>query len=185
MQKFAALFDQIDQTQSTNEKVLHIKNYFSSCSDADGAWTLFFLSGHRIKRLISSRMLLEWSYDDLNLPPWLIEESYASVGDTAETISLLLPRKEVGTIEDMPLSEWMETVIKPLQAASLEEKKEKILFFWKKLSTKEIFIVNKILTGAFRMGVSSLLTLKALSQAINIPREVLSQRLMGNWEPTE
>lgn len=42
MQKFAMLFENIDQTQSTNEKVLHIKDYFSSCSDADGAWALFF-----------------------------------------------------------------------------------------------------------------------------------------------
>lgn len=184
MRKFATLFEQIDQTQSTNEKVQFIVNYFSSCSDADGAWALFFLCGHRIKRLISSRMLLEWSYDLTNLPSWLIEESYASVGDTAETISLLLPRKEEEMKNEHSLSDWMETIIKPLQAASLEDKKEKIISFWKELNTKEIFIVNKILTGSFRMGISSLLTLKALSQAIGVPREILSQRLMGNWEPT-
>lgn len=184
MRKFAALFDLIDQTQSTNEKVLHIKNYFSSCTDADGAWALFFLSGNRIKRLISSRMLLEWSPSILNLPTWLIEESYASVGDTAETISLLLPRKGEGRVKDRSLAEWMETLVKPLQVATLEEKKETILSLWKELNTKEIFIVNKILTGSFRMGVSSLLTLKALSQATEIPREILTQRLMGHWEPT-
>jgi DNA ligase-1 len=185
MRKFAALFDKIDQVQSTNEKVLHIKNYFASCSDEDGAWALFFLSGHRIKRLISSRMLLEWSLDLIKFPPWLIEEAYASVGDTAETISLLLPRKETGdSANDLSLSEWMETILKPLQLEPLEKKKDKILFFWKELSTKEIFILNKILTGSFRMGISSLLTLKALSQAIDVPREILSQRVMGNWEPS-
>lgn len=185
MRKFAALFEKIDQVQSTNEKVLHIKDYFSSCSDADGAWALFFLSGHRLKRLISGRMLMEWCVDFIDIPPWLIEESYASVGDTAETITLLLPRKEVGKkSNEYSLSEWMETIIKPLQTLGLEEKKAKILSFWNDLSTKEIFIVNKILTGSFRMGISSLLTLKALSQAIGVSREILSQRLMGNWEPT-
>lgn len=185
MKQFIALFDHIDQTQSTNEKIAHIKNYFSTCSDEDGAWALFFLCGHRIKRLISSRMLLEWSLDVIALPSWLIEESYAAVGDTAETLALLLPRKEEGTNKtEYSLSEWMENVIKPLQQASEQVKKEKILFFWQQLSTKEIFIINKILTGAFRMGVSSLITLKALSQATDIPREILTQRLMGHWEPT-
>ncbi len=184
MRKFATLFEQIDETQSTNEKVQYIKDYFATCKDEDGAWALFFLCGHRLKRLISSRMLLEWSQDLIDLPTWLIEESYSSVGDTAETIALLLPRKEEASDHDYSLSEWMETVVLPLQAASLEEKKQTIIHFWKSLSTKEIFILNKIFTGSFRMGVSSLLTLKGLSQAIDISREILSQRLMGNWEPT-
>src|ERR1700704_5840568 len=96
MHKFVALFDHIDQTQSTNEKVLHIQNYFSSCSDEDGAWALFFLCGHRIKRLITGKKLLEWCKDIVSIPPWLIEESHATVGDSAETISLLLPRREEG-----------------------------------------------------------------------------------------
>lgn len=184
MRQFVALFDRIDQTQSTNEKVLHVKNYFTSCGDEDGAWALFFLCGHRLKRFISSRMLLMWSVELLHLPHWLIEESYASVGDTAETISLLLPRKEGKIHSELSLSAWMETIIKPLQALNLEDKKEKIISLWKESTTKEIFVVNKILTGSFRMGVSYLLTIKALSQAINVPREILSQRLMGNWEPT-
>ena len=185
MKKFAELFDKIDQVQSTNEKVLHIKNYFATCTDEEGAWALFFLCGHRIKRLISSRMLLEWSTNLINIPPWLLEESYASVGDAGETIALLLPRKDSGEISnDRSLAEWMETIIKPLQDKSLEEKKDKIVSLWKELSSKEIFILNKILTGSFRMGVSTLLTLKALSQAIDVKREILSQRLMGSWDPT-
>lgn len=185
MQKFAELFEKIDQTQSTNEKVMHIKNYFLSCSDADGAWVLFFLSGHRIKRLISSKMLLQWCCKAVALPVWLIDESYAAVGDTAETISLLLPQREKQTKNLYCLSEWMEKLIKPLQGLPSEIQENQILNFWTYLSTKEIFILNKILTGAFRIGVSNLLTLKALSLAFNVSREVLSQRLMGSWEPSE
>ena len=183
MRKFVALFEKIDQTQSTNEKVQHMQEYFSACSDEDGAWALFFLCGHRIKRLISSRMLLQWCANILSFPNWLIEESYATVGDTAETISLLLPRKQ-SEGNAYSLADWMEKFIKPLQKLSKEDQEKQILGFWKELNTKEIFILNKILTGSFRVGVSSLLTLKALSQSINISREVLSQRLMGVWEPT-
>lgn len=184
MRKFAELFQQIDQTQSTNEKVLHIQNYFSSCSDADGAWALFFLSGHRIKRLITGRKLLDWCQDVVSYPAWLIEESYASVGDTAETISLLLKRKDVSEHNPYSLSEWMENNIKPLKNLNEEGQKKKILEFWSLLNTNEIFILNKILTGSFRVGVSALLTLKGLSGAIGVSREVLSQRLMGDWEPS-
>jgi len=184
MKKFAALFEKIDQTQSTNEKVAHIQDYFSSCSDADGAWALFFLCGKRIKRLISSKILLQFCCKVTPLPIWLIEESYATVGDTGETISLLLPRKEMGEENPHSLSDWMENLIKPLQSMTLDQQETQILEFWSQLSTKEIFILNKILTGSFRIGISALLTLKGLSQANTISREILSQRLMGTWEPT-
>jgi DNA ligase-1 len=183
MKKFATLFEKIDQTQSTNEKVQHMQDYFATCSDEDGAWALFFLCGHRIKRLISSRMLLHWCGNILSYPTWLIEDSYAAVGDTAETISLLLPRTE-SEGNSYTLTEWMEKFIKPLQLLSTEEQEKHIVGFWKELNTKEIFILNKILTGSFRVGVSTLLTLKALGQAINVSREILSQRLMGHWEPS-
>ncbi len=184
MRKFAALFEKIDQVQSTNEKVEHIKNYFETCSDEDGAWALFFLSGHRLKRLIGSGVMLEWCANLVNIPAWLVEESYASVGDTAETITLLLPRNINENQNELTLSEWMETIIKPLQKASIDEKKQVIIKFWETLSTKEIFIMNKIITGSFRMGISSLLTLKALSQATDVSREILSHKVMGDWQPT-
>lgn len=184
MRKFAALFEKIDQVQSTNEKVEHIKNYFETCTDEDGAWALFFLSGHRLKRLIGTAVMLQWCANLVNIPAWLVEESYASVGDTAETITLLLPRNMNENQNELSLSDWMETIIKPLQKASLDEKREVILSFWETLSTKEIFIMNKIITGSFRMGISNLLTLKALSLATDVSREILSHKVMGDWQPT-
>lgn len=185
MKRFAELFEQIDQTQSTNEKVLYIRNYFASATDADAAWALFFLSGQRLKRLISSSLLLEWCCESSSTPLWLMEESYASVGDIAETIALLLPYKEEESNNPYALDEWMEKLIKPLQGLKPEAQKNTILSFWEKLSSKEIFILNKILTGSLRVGVSHLLTLKALSEAIHVSRESLSHRLMGSWAPTE
>lgn len=142
-----------------------------------------FLGGKRLKKMISSKVLLQWCCELTSLSMWLVEESYAAVGDTAEVISLLLPRKEKGEENLHSLSNWMKNYIKPLQGLPLETQKNQILNFWKTLSTKEIFILNKILTGSFRVGISTLLTLKGLSQAIHVSREILSQRLMGIWEP--
>lgn len=183
MQKFIALFQDIDQTQSTNEKVLHMQNYFTACSDEDGAWALFFLCGHRLKRLISSQKLLAWCGEMLNISTWLLEECHAAVGDSAETISLLLPLKEKGISQAYSLAAFMQQTILPLKECSEEEQRKCVLTFWQQHTTQEIFIFNKMLTGSFRVGVSLLLTLKALSQAIGVSREILSQRLMGDWQP--
>ena len=51
--------------------------------------------------------------------------------------------------------------IKPLTKLEVRREKRYNYFYLERTHTKEIFILNKILTGSFRMGVSSLLTLKA------------------------
>ena len=51
MRRFAALFDEIDRTTSTNAKVAAMAAYFTSAPAADAAWAVFFLTGRRIKRL--------------------------------------------------------------------------------------------------------------------------------------
>ncbi|WP_213151157.1 ATP-dependent DNA ligase [Neochlamydia sp. AcF95] len=185
MKNFTELFDLIDQTSSTNEKLRYMEEYFKKVPSEDGAWALFFLSGHRLKRLIGSKTLLTWCGEITQLPAWLIEESYASVGDTAETISLLLEQSySKNHLIDLPLSAWMANLILPLKSKKEEEQKSTVVEIWKSLSKKEIFIFNKILTGGFRIGVSQLSAIKAVSQALEVPKEVLSQRVMGHWQPT-
>jgi DNA ligase-1 len=44
-----------------------------------------------------------------NIPEWLFVESYSSVGDLGETISLLLPEPQ--HTEERSLSEWMSKII--------------------------------------------------------------------------
>lgn len=69
-------------------------------------------------------------------------------------------------------------------SAILFKKKEKTIKLWNELDKRGIFILNKILTGSFRVGASQLITLEALSKTLGIPRDILSLRLMGNWTPT-
>lgn len=185
MKAFAALFEKIDQTSSTNEKVGYLKDYFQQASSADAAWALFFLSGYRLKRLISGRKLLLWMQQMTHYPAWLLEESYASVGDSAEVITLLLPisQKQASEI-DYSLSDWMERLILPLYDKSDEEQQREITGFWKHLPKNETFILNKLLTGSFRVGVSHLLTQRALSEVLDVPAEIISHKIMGDWKPT-
>jgi DNA ligase 1 len=185
MENLAKLYDKIDQTKSTKEKIQYIKDYFLNHPSEDAAWALFFLSGHKIKRLIGSRKLFEWCLEKVDLPEWLISESYAAVGDTAETIALLMNSNESkSTIKQHSLSEWLRDKILPLQGLNADLQKEKIWQYWDELDQQGIYILNKILTGSLRIGVSHLLTIQALSLALNVPKEILSQRLMGSWTPT-
>ncbi len=186
MKKFSWLFDQIDQTHSTNEKVAYIEAYFRSTAPEDSVWTLYFLSGQRLKRVIGPHLLLDWCMQVTNTPEWLVEECYAAVGDTAELISLLLNHKsETNKVFDITFNTLMQTHVLPLAKKTKDEQKKLVVDLWSQLNSKEIFILNKILTGNFRVGVSQLLTLKALAQALNVPREFLSQRVMGYWQPTK
>ncbi|MCE2982962.1 MAG: ATP-dependent DNA ligase [Parachlamydia sp.] len=185
MEKFAKLFQDLEQTKSTKDKVQKMSLYFQTTPSKDAAWALFFLCGNRIKRLITGRMLFDWCMEALSIPSWLMLESYSAVGDTAETIALLLQsRSQNSPPSPLPLSDWMEKRILPLHGRPSDWMKETIFSFWDELDTKGIFLLNKILSGTLRIGVSQLLTIQALSHAFSISKEVLAQKLMGNWEPS-
>src|SRR5687767_10199330 len=91
MKAFARLYSRIDSTTSTNAKVAAMGAYFREAEPADAAWAVYFLSGGRPKRLIPVRRIAQWAMEEANVPDWLFDECYDSVGDLAETIALLLP----------------------------------------------------------------------------------------------
>ncbi|MCE5316147.1 MAG: ATP-dependent DNA ligase [Parachlamydia sp.] len=183
MRNFIDLIKSLDSTTSTNEKVDAIARYFRHSQPQDAVWGLFFLTGNRFKRLISSVKLREWCQELAGIPDWLFIESYARVGDSAEVIALLLPSQEGGE-EERSLGSWMAEIVLPLKGKPEEEQKSVIVACWKRQSSFERFIMNKILMGNFRIGVSTLLTIKGLSQAFDIPVTTLSLRLSGEWTPT-
>lgn len=183
MHKFMELIEQLDSTTSTNEKAHFIAAYFKQASAGDAAWALFFLSGHRLKRFISSPKLWAWCMQETKIPPWLIEECYAHVGDSAELIALLIQEKEHQT-ETRTLSQWMDDFILPLKDKTEEEQRQLVTRVWKRQTRFERFLMNKILGGSFRLGVSALITVKGLSQAFDIPLPALNIKLAGEWQPT-
>src|SRR5688572_30848410 len=90
VKRFADLYDAIDRTTSTNAKVAALVEYLSAAPPADAAWALFFLTGRRLKRLLPTRLLHQWTLELTGLPEWLAQESYAAVGDYGEAVALLL-----------------------------------------------------------------------------------------------
>src|SRR5688572_15971033 len=102
MKRFAELYDALDRTTSTNAKVAALVTYLGEAPPADAAWALFFLTGRRLKRHLPTRLMHEWTLELTGLPPWTVEESYAAVGDFAETIALLLDGR-VGPLSPVDL----------------------------------------------------------------------------------
>jgi len=184
VERFADLFDALDRTTSTNDKVAALSAYFRSAPAADAAWALYFLTGRRIKRLLVARALVEWALRESGLPGWLFEESFSAVGDLAETISLLLDTRSGGTPERLPLSEWIERRLLPLRGLDPAMQGRMIATFWNGLDRRGRFLFNKLVTGEFRVGVSHTLVVRALAQAAGLDAPTIEHRLMGSWEPS-
>lgn len=185
MQRFSQLYAELDRTTKTNAKVQAMVDYLGEVPAEDAAWAVFFLTGQRVKRLTSGKVLRDWALNATGLPEWLAIDAHAAVGDSAETVALLLDR---GLVEPAgaacSLSEWMEEHILPLRKLTPEERETKVTAWWSQLPRSEIFLLNKLLTGAFRVGVSKLLVVRALAEVSYLPRPTISHRLMGEWQPT-
>lgn len=182
MKRFASLYEALDATTRTSEKVAAMARYCGEAPAADAAWAVHFLSGNRPKRLIGVRKLAAWAMEEADVPEWLFEECYSAVGDLAETIALLLPAAAATT--DDPLHSWIEDRLLPLAGADEGEQREAVLRAWRTLDGTERFVWNKLITGAFRVGVSRNLVIRALAGASGIDEPTIAHRLSGNWAPT-
>jgi DNA ligase-1 len=185
MKAFARLYSRIDSTTSINAKVAAMTAYFREAEPADAAWAVYFLSGGRPKRLIPVRRIAGWALELSNVPEWLFDECYHSVGDLAETIALLLPTNDgAAQPPDVPLHRWVGERLLPLATMSEDEQRTAVLAAWADLSGTERYIWNKLITGSFRVGVSEQLVARALARVSDVDEGVIAHRLSGHWMPT-
>ena len=54
MRRFADLFNRLDATTATSEKVAAMVAYFAHAPREDAAWALYFLTGAKLKRTVGS-----------------------------------------------------------------------------------------------------------------------------------
>jgi DNA ligase 1 len=208
MRRFADLYDAVDRTTSTNAKVAALESYLRDAPRDDAAWVLFFLTGRRLKRHLPTRLMHEWTLELTGLPEWLVEECYGIAGDFAEAIALLLDGRVepltvvvsgIGSglpfddpadvvidsrVDGVSLTEWIEQRILPLRDMDDAQRRARVLTWWSRLERRELFLLNKLLTGEFRVGVSHTLVVRAVAQLASLPTPVVEHRLMGNWEPS-
>ena len=186
MQAFTDLFVSLDSTTATNSKVAALRHYLAAAAPEDAAWAIYIVSGRRAKRLAGRPLLKEALQTLTGYPEWMVLDAYATVGDFAETASLLTEevRATRETPEQRSLSQWMEQEILPLAGLDEEAKKRKLMDWWRELPQLSAFLVTKLITGGLRVGVSQTLVARAVAELAGLPRDVITHRLMGDWQPS-
>lgn len=177
MKAFAELYANLDATTSSNAKLAALQAYFRQAPPDDAAWAVYFLSGGRPRQLVPTRLLRDMATQGSGIEPWLFEESYQSVGDLAETISLLLP-ESTSTSQD-GLAVWLEEKLLPLRGLPPLELAERLPALWAQLDQPSLMVCIKLITGSFRVGVSKLLVTRALAAMADLDSKRVAQRLVG------
>ncbi|MFV9657494.1 ATP-dependent DNA ligase [Pseudomonas sp. NY15366] len=177
MKAFAELYARLDATTSSNAKLQAMQEYFAEAPPADAAWAVYFLAGGRPRQVVPTRVLRELATRLAGLSDWLFEESYQAVGDLAETIALLLPESQHAS--EQGLAWWLEEQLLPLRGLPPAELAERLPPLWAQLDRQSLMVSLKLLTGAFRVGVSKLLVTRALAGLAQIDAKRVAQRLVG------
>ena len=183
MKRFAELYSRVDATNKTSEKVQAMAEYFASAPPEDAVWAVALFCGRRPKRAVNSTKMQTWAFELAGIPEWLFGECYDAVGDLGETIALVLGSGQA-TDQGTNLHDWMENRLPVLAGADDNIQHELLTTYWSELDQIQRFVLNKIIGGAFRVGVSQELVIRALAQASGLEATTIAHRLMGAWTPT-
>ncbi len=187
MERFALLYQELDRSTATLDKRAALVAYFRDAPPRDAAWALYLLSGGKItsakRKIATSTELRAWIAAAVDMPDWLVQESYDHVGDLAETLALLMPDPDQ-PMEDISLADWIELQLLPVANAAFEVRREAILRAWRGLPLDQRLVFNKLLTGSLRVGVSKRLVQQALAELSGVDIARIAQRMLGAWLPS-
>jgi DNA ligase-1 len=162
-----------------------LSNYFATANDKDKVWVIALFSGRKPRRAVNTTQLITWCIEVTNLPGWLFGESYHTVGDLAETIALLLPENTIDgqRLTENPLYYYIDK-LREIEKQDEAIKKHFILESWNEMDRDGRFVFNKLITGAFRIGVSQKMMVNALAKLTSLEASVIAHRISGNWDPS-
>ncbi|HEY8615116.1 cisplatin damage response ATP-dependent DNA ligase [Phenylobacterium sp.] len=158
MRAFAELLDRLSLTGSRNAKLTLVRDYLRDTPDPDRGWALAALTGDLtfdaakptfIRKAVEERMdpqLFWWSYD--------------YVGDLAETVALVWPRRP-GANREPELSE----VVDGLRGASRAEV-QRLIEGWldAMAEPRERWALLKLMTRELRVGLTARLAKRAAAE---------------------
>ena len=195
MIQFVKLIRKLDQALGNLEKKNLIKEYFQNVLLLENGntinnfnkgqdqwpslfWAIYFLSGEKLNRIFSSKLLKLCTIRKMNMPQWLFDECYDSVGDLAETIAhLVCDKKENNDDLAVSLHKKIQSFI---EIKNVDDKK-KIKFLTRDFEDKSfyyIFTACKMFTGGFRLGISRLQVTQVISEICGVDKELIASRLI-------
>jgi DNA ligase 1 len=190
MQAFAELIERLEHSRGPKARVAALVVYFEQSDPGEAAWGLQVLLGQKRRRMITGRRLRQICLEGTPLPPWLFDDCYAHVGDSAETIALLwgqIGGRDEPPAEAMPtqpLQVWMEQLLPRAAALDGAAQAEAVRHLWQGLNPQQLLVANKLLTGGLRVGVAQGLVVQALAQLSGLDQALIQHRLMGGFAPS-
>jgi DNA ligase-1 len=180
VQSFAALYEQLDASTGTSDKLAALVSWFASAPHPDAAWAAYFLAGGKPRQVVPTALLRATACARAGIDDWLFEECYQAVGDLAETIAHVLP--PASATSHAGLAHWVEERLLPLRGLDPTAQRARLDAAFDELDPAGRFLLVKLIGGGFRVGVSRLLVQRALAQVAGVDPKVVAERMMGYTE---
>ena len=181
MRAFSQLLDDLVYTRSRNTKLKLIGDYLKDTPDPDRGYGLAALTGTldipAVKRA-AVRAIAEERVD-----PVLLHMSRDYVGDMAETVALLWPKRadEPPEIDDATIT--ISAAVERLRAASRLDAPKVLSAMLDHLDSSGRFAVLKLALGELRVGINARLAKQALANAFGIDVEGVEEVWHGLAPP--
>jgi DNA ligase 1 len=178
---FSQLLDGLVYTRSRNSKLKLIGDYLRRTPDPDRGYALAALTGELDLpgvKPAAIRAIVEERVD-----PTLFYMSWDYVGDMAETVSLLWPKKadQPAEIEDGSLR--ISNVVERLQTLGRAEAPGALAKMLDHLDASGRYALLKLATGELRIGVSARLAKTAVAQTFGLDVDAVEEVWHGLGPP--
>ena len=180
MKRFARLFAELDAEHRDARQGRRAEALLRrSARRADAAWAVYFLAGGKPRQVGAERRPLGSSpAQRAGIDDWLFDACYQAVGDFAETVAHVLPPP---TRDERSRTGRRGSSSGCLRCAASHPKSRRRVSpsYWDELDSAGRFLLNKLIGGSFRVGVSKLLVQRALAEGAGVDAKLVAQRMMG------
>ena len=181
MHAFAQLLDGLVYTGSRNAKLKLIGDYLKATPDPDRGLALAALTGSLDLPAVKAAAIR--GIVDERVDPVLFRMSHDYVGDLAETVSLLWPKRNDQPEEIDDGSLRLSAVIARLSSLGRSEAPAALAQMLDHLDATGRFALLKLATGGLRVGVSARLAKTALAQAFGLDVDAVEEVWHGLSPP--
>ena len=181
MRDFSQLLDALVYTRSRNAKLKLIGDYLRRTPDPDRGYALAALTGEL--NLPAVKPALIRAITEERVDPVLFHMSRDYVGDTAETVSLLWPKRleQPADIDDGTLR--IGNVVERLAGLGRAEAPQALAEMLDHLDASGRYALLKLATGELRIGVSARLAKVALADGFGLDVDAVEEVWHGIGPP--
>ena len=178
MRRFASLCAELSASSATEARLAALQRYLAGADPADAAWALQLLVGGKPRRAMPAALLRAEACVAAGIPDWLFEASLQATADLAETIAQILPPPRAASL--LGLAVWLTDRLLPLRGEAVARQIEQLHSWWDELQPDERWVLNKLIGGDLRPGISRLLVQRALARHAGLDPRRVAQRML-DW----